>query len=256
MRFPSRRTTINTQEKKFRDISIATAAGANQVIPNTMALMDFNSDAAQHAPLSLIAQGTGDSNRIGRSVWVHSIHMKMLIVGVATSNTTEGEIPLRFKMVLDKEPCNADPTLNTVVTDTGNINSMRNLYYSRRYTVLLDKKMVLRPTSVWDSSANHVDTVNSHRWLDLSYKFKTPLRIEFSGTASTVADLSDKNIFFTIQALNPTPAVNIDASDSICRIRFTDNPGLIGPRYAAPVLGKRTRPWFNGQFRAKRLRGG
>jgi hypothetical protein len=264
IRFPARRTTIPTQEKKFKDIDIDGNASADNTFGTTWALADFNGSNSQHSPLSTIAQGTGDSDRIGRSIWLHEIYMKLLIVGDAFNNETTVNNALRLALVLDNEPCGADPTVGDIFAQTSNPNSFRNLYYARRFKVLRDVKYIHRTGYVWDSTAGQVDVTESSRYVDVSFKFKTPIRIEYGGTAGTVADMTDKNIVLCMISQGGQPT-HIKSSMSKIRMRFTDNPGLRqGPtrRYGGyrSVLGKRTlypAPGpYDPLFASKRLRGG
>lgn len=267
VRFPARRTTINTQEKKFKDLEVSGAAGVQFNFATTWGAMYFDSDSAQFSPLATIAQGTGDNQRIGRSIWLHEIYLKLCLDSPYTNNATLGTQAFRICLVLDMEPCAANPTSSIIFAETDNNNTMRNLYYSRRFKILKDIKSTFRPTALWDSGVNQPDLTGHKKLVDASYKFKTPLRVEYGGTAGTVADLTDKNIQVWVIQQEGVPQINVAKNDSFVRMRFTDNPGLRGPIRYAPlrmqVLGKRPRTLFPAPDPGlgyismnKRLRGG
>ena len=221
---------LSVVEKKFFDASIAPATPP-QTFSTTWALVDLNGSGV-HSMVGLITQGTGDSSRIGRSIWVHSITVRFDII-INTHNSDAAEQHVRFALVMDKQCNAADPAVTDIYLDD-DIHSHRNLYNGRRFTVLKEIVMSRDAQAYGNGTTNRsgakVIPIVCHK------EFKTPVRVDYESNTASVSALSRVNFFMMMCTLNSAPTVDIGQTSvdgGRYRIRFTDSPGYRAARYVS-----------------------
>lgn len=221
-RYPQSRV-INTSEKKFMDIQVG-SSGLDSVMGTNKDVMTFYDGTNNtEAPLSLIAQGAGDSQRVGRRAWLHSFQLRlMLYLNQVTSNSVSDNYA-NIALVLDKEAHGGTAGTTQIYENTSSINSFRNLEYQKRFEILREKRVHLR--GQWSSVGGGNSRV--HQYVNLSYTFKKPLLIEYTGSTQDIADLAKANIMLVFNSNVSSPAIYISGNvESMCRLRYTDAPSM------------------------------
>lgn len=167
--------------------------------------------------LNAIAQGTTESQRIGRKCTVKSIHTKFNIKiseEAGQSTPKDGDI-LRIILYVDKQ-CNGQTALVTDILERTNYLSFRNLANSGRFNVLSDKMYTLNVNNL---------TVFSGSGLYSSTEVLRPgsmskvctLPIEFSSTTGALSEIRSNNI--GVLFISKNGDINYSAD---WRLRFND----------------------------------
>lgn len=195
-------------ENKFYDTSIAyTSFSAAE----TWQLFNPGTVNCISAP----AQGDGESNRDGRKFVITSMHIKGAWRLPTTVNQTQsGTYPsVRIIVYLDKQANGAVPTISQIVQDTGDINSFRNLQYTKRFDVLKDRTYFFTRPQVYDGT--NIEWGQVVRQFKFNKKFKTPLEVNMNNTSAGVSGVVDHAIGIVAVSTADDVAVKYSA-----RIRF------------------------------------
>ncbi len=201
-------------ELKFRD---------NEVVAGAMTPAWTASNPSSFDCISGVGQGNGESNHLGRTMYIVSIHVK----GQVIYNTGESDVgPVedvigRVCLVLDTDT-NATEIIATEVMDAGQTQdtfAFRNLQHTSRIKVLADKMMVFRPINMNEGSINLFANGAIHKPFTFNYRFKKPIRVLFSGTGAAVSDIVDNSLsIVTCCTASGFLTVNYQS-----RLRFRDN---------------------------------
>ncbi len=165
-----------------------------------------------------IAQGPGESERIGRKVRIRhvSIRGKMRMQSTATPNSMSNL--WRFLVVQDRQSNGAAPGFTQVIQN-GPILNFANLENSQRFRILAD---VTRPISA--SAAFGDGTTNGSGEITQFFKLEIPvnIRVEYDSLISTgaIASIRTNNITVLVNALSGTEPVIVQFTS---RVLFTDN---------------------------------
>lgn len=179
-------------EKKFVD----TVVTGDAFTGNWATIEDATLDS-----ISGIAQGNGESQRIGRKVLLHSVHIKCIVrrSTVESNATPQGDITGRLCLVLDTQTNAAQLTATDVMkTVTADELSFRNLQNVSRFRVLWDRKWKLSVSSSgMNEGAANLFATGAQRSAIMIFnkRFKTPIPVLYNssatdGTISTVQDNS------------------------------------------------------------------
>ncbi len=170
--------------------------------------------------LSAVAQGVGESQRLGRKYWISSIHLKLNIIEPAKESQAGpiSDTQLRLILVLDTQT-NATIINATDVVDTGqtaDILSFRNLQQTGRFRVLWDRKIVMPIINQTNEGAvNKFAAGTTVRLININKKFKRPIAVECEGTGATVTDISTNSI--SLIGISNVVTTTLTYQ---CRIRF------------------------------------
>lgn len=219
---------LSVLEKKFLDTDIHTNTGSQPWTSVGLALTLNSSATSLRSLPALITQGTGDSERIGRSIWIHSIQFRGVIrmaAGTSSADYNFGKI----YMVLDRQCNGADATFGAVVTPA-QPTGFRLLNNSRRFQVLKEKFVNFDALAI-SGNGTTIDTGQRTREWSFYHRFRQPLRIDYDASSGAVTDLTQANIFFMAVAKQNAPVMDMDIANTI-RVRFTDGPG----RYEAGLF--------------------
>ena len=98
-----------------------------------------------------IAQGTGESQRIGRKCTITNIHIRLNYEFISSGSNdmtemAEAHETVRFILYWDKQ-CNGATAAVTDLLDTDVYNSFRNLANGKRFNVLADKLLTFNSTA-------------------------------------------------------------------------------------------------------------
>ncbi len=178
-------------EMKFADIETGSDAFAQ-----TWATME---DATNDS-ISGVAIGTGESQRIGRKYFIHSIHIKCSVfTGTSEGNVAPADdIKGRICLVWDKQTNGAQLTA-TDVMDGGQADdtlAFRNLQHTARFVVLWDKKFTLRRAT--ETNEATVDKyglgVRTTPIMTYNKVFSPPIQVICDDVNATISDISDNSL--------------------------------------------------------------
>jgi len=188
------RTLRSNIELKFQDNTV----GSKIVAAQTTAVVAeiFSPDA-----------GTDANERVGRQTKCTSLEYSLQVSFAAT---TVGNSPIRLVIVYDRQTNAALPTITDVFT-SDTISTLRNLYNSRRFKILVDQK--------YDGVSDNGD---KSMFASGFRKFKKPLETTYNNTnGGSIADIvTGSFIAYVWQNGNIITANPIAVLST--RLRFTD----------------------------------
>ncbi len=170
--------------------------------------------------LTAVAQGDGESNRDGRKYIIDSIHIKGFLSTAPQEAvvTPLPDIVCRLVLVLDTQTNGATLTATDVMDagQTDDVNSFRNLQFTKRFKVLWDKTMILRQHNTAQGAIDLFAT-NAYKGnvFKINKVFKDGLPVTMSGTAADIANVVDNSIHMIGIAQDNNALINYQ-----CRIRF------------------------------------
>lgn len=162
------------KELKFVDYSVA----ASQ-LPNYWAMWDPATGA-----LNAIAQGTGESQRIGRKVSNTSLHIRGILNGYTLS---ANGVSCRIVVFKDTQSNGAAPLPANVMT--AGINGFRNLEYVSRFQVLIDKVYNINPSITFNGNTNVVNSSSPNR--HIAFNVRLPGVTTFDATTASIDNITD-----------------------------------------------------------------
>lgn len=206
-------------ELKWTDANVAPAA-----VPTGLATV--------FQTLNLVNQGTGPNERIGRTIIVKHIEIKINLQCswniAALANALLSNISYRVDLILDKQCNGALPNgadiYDTLIAGVSPENRFPNLLNSDRFVIMKRWEGDFNPPSFALTQAAGADSaVTVGR--DLKYAKKCNIRIELSPQAvTTIADVRSNNLFLVYSCSQGVPGQLgfqvVNTSDT--RIRFHD----------------------------------
>lgn len=193
-------------------------ARANMNMVSTTAGAELD-PAANDSCFNAIALGDGESNRDGRKCVVKSIQIRGMLhaSGVADAADAPPGICCRLVLVQDTQTNGAQLNSEDVLRDVAFTDcfSMRNLQYSKRFKVLWDRTLVIRPGPASTDGANTC----SCNYIPTPFKvFKTlNMPVTFKGDAADIANIVDNSLHLIgiADVTTATPRISYQA-----RVRF------------------------------------
>jgi len=183
--------------------------------------ISFNLDAVGEVPasgqLNLIAQGTGQSQRIGRIATVRSMQLRLNLDYLPTTAATASGNAFIY-VVLDTQCNGAAAAITDVLTGSGMSTALINLDNSQRFRILKKIKVEFQPGAGVSAAYNEV-----RKCVDVYMKLNVPL--EFSSTTGAITELRSNNIFLLAGGDGSNGGVFDDlcAVTGNCRLRYTDS---------------------------------
>lgn len=155
--------------------------------------------------LTAIAQGTDENNRIGNSVLLKHINIRISFI---PNFTADAYNLMRYIIFVDKQQSGTPPTAAQLLTTPGNIDSPFNRNYTDRFVILKDKRLVASQTGLITSSIFQkvFKRLNFHT--------------RFIGTSSANASMGNNTVYFFAVS---TQVINAPTAFIYSRINFTDN---------------------------------
>ncbi len=200
-------------EMKFHD----TQTDSDAFATTWAAMQDGTNDS-----ISSVAQGDTESTRDGRIYHIHSVHLKWTcnIAAIESSAAPLGMVKGRVCLVWDTQT-NGAVTLATLVMDGGQTDdtlAFRNLQYTKRFRVLMDKPFFIQRISQTNEGAINLFAEGSETTRIFTYNrsFKKPIRVTMTGTGGTVASVGDNNLQVIGVANSTGVTLNMQT-----RIRYT-----------------------------------
>lgn len=209
----SRSLTIPRAELKWHDSSVPLG-----VVPFGLGTLIQN--------VNQVAQGTAGFERVGRSITIKHIEVKISLqgnwaIGAAVPPNATG-ISYRVDLVLDKQCNGAAPApadvYDTIVGFVDPTCRFPNLYNEDRFVFLKRWEGALNPPS-FSAVTQSTSVVR-----ELTCSKRLNHRVEFSGPTGAIGTIRSNNLFliFSCDTQNPlgVAAMAVNTSDS--RIRFVD----------------------------------
>lgn len=138
---------------------------------------------------------------------------------VSNDLPSSNNYPVMYRMVilLDKQSDGTPPTLAEIYQTTENPRSHLNMDNKMRFSILHDKQFLLTPAHI----NNNTKIVQGY--MDLTKKFKKTagLRIRYSGTGSTAADVASNPLYCIV--FTSAGAVDNSTVNIYHRLRYVDN---------------------------------
>jgi len=194
------RRQAQTAELKFHDLSPADAliTQAGTVITSSCLL---------------IAQGTGESQRIGRRITIRSIQWRYDLILPFTTSVSNHDI-VRIIVYQDKQTNGATASISDVL-ETDQYQSYYNLANKNRFRILYDRRITQNvAAAAGDGSTN--DTISNAYQGTWNKRVNIP--VEYSGTGGALTDLRSNNIGIMLLSKNGGSILL-----SKMRIRFSDS---------------------------------
>lgn len=151
-------------------------------------------------------QGDDIANREGRQINVRSMEIKMLNTATAATGVDQLQ---RVLIVLDKQANGATPAITDILT-ANNINAPRNLNNSKRFKILVDKRMQLNAAG--ESGSTRLWKKYKKMYIPVQYN---------NGNAGTSADITT-NALYMVSLGNIAAGVTAGIVQGYCRLRFTE----------------------------------
>lgn len=192
-------------ELKFKDTTVALTASA------TAGVILFDS-------LNIIAEGNGESARIGRKLTIKKIQIKGSWANVVVTTAATTDQRLRIILYLDQQTNGTAATVVGVL-ESASINAFRNLANSSRFQVLMDKTLTVRNQYVGQTAAGaFTTTVETRSW---SFYKNCNIDIEYDNSATTGVLTSQRTNNLGIMILSET-ASSPPLVGFTCRLRYSD----------------------------------
>ncbi len=159
--------------------------------------------------------GTGESQRIGRKIHLHSVTSNIHVTLPTTVNAAATHDTLMIYLLLDKQSNGALPTAAQIKTDPSNSLTFNNLQNTERFVTLWKRTITLNATagSGQGTTSNLSYGTTS---MDLQVHKKLNLDIYYDADAGTITDLSSNNLVFYLQCRHGLMLMN-----TLTRVRFT-----------------------------------
>jgi hypothetical protein len=228
-RSASKRKSAAQRKKKYRAVNVRTGGYSGlevKFLDSELTATALATTWAAYNPtgtgctdsISVPAVGTSESERIGRRYTIKSILVKGFMKCTATEAATSppGDLTGRVIVYWDTQTNSAEATA-TDIMDGGGSNDVlawRNLQNSRRFIVLYDKTIVLRP-EITSVANDDFDRQPKTYMFKLFKNFREGIEVTCDGTTANVSSVSDNNI--GIAAVAESTAVTLEYQ---ARVRF------------------------------------
>lgn len=153
-----------------------------------------------------VANGTGASERIGKSIMLHDLTLNYNVL----PNAASSRLLWRVVVVYDRQTNGAAPTV-TDVMHTATVEAMYNADNQTRFKILYDQSGVI----VTNATGIDIEYKTIYRNIKISLK---GLRTEYSGTGSTSASIVKGGIYMILLSNTTTGYAITEAN----RIQFSD----------------------------------
>lgn len=204
-------------ELKFKDVNLNAS-----VLATTADGSGMEKDPSATVVLNSLQQGDGESQRDGRRVTMRSVFVSGMVQIPAQADQTVPEAPphVCIYLVLDKQTNGAtisseDVFVNPSGTALGGTSLMRNLQFTSRFTIL-DKVSFNVPIGQVSGDSTNFDMTGGLRKFKLSANLNN-LRVTFSGTEDTVANITDNSLHLLASVTSGTTGAILTYNS---RLRF------------------------------------
>lgn len=186
---------------KFKDTVVS-----DTPIPTTMVIQN----------LTVIAEGNGESQRVGRKVTIKSVHIKgvmTLIQATDAANTTDKV----FGMLVQDTQTNGAAFTALDLIDTDTVVSFRNLANSQRFKILAKKVWTFRAGGAAPSGAAFVFS-QDQKDVNVNKKCNIVMEYDNSATTGVITSVRSNNLYWVTQSSG-----GFTNSVLTARIRYSDH---------------------------------
>ncbi len=168
------------------------------------------------ASINLIAQGTGESERIGRKCTLRSIMWRgsVSLPEAETQGAPGDSERVRLILYLDKQ-CNGAAATALGILEVVGVDNYRNLANSGRFNILMDKTLTINYQTTSHFAVNSFSNAQVMR--PFSFFKKCAIPLEFDNTTGAVTEIRSNNVGLLIVS-----AGGAGALVSSIRLRFSD----------------------------------
>lgn len=152
--------------------------------------------------LNLIAQGTDNTNRVGRAINLKSLY----ITGFVGSDGTAASC-YRYLVVYDRSPQGALPAITDFFT-TADMRGMVNLNNVERFSILADKRGAVE--------------FSQGRYNQIKEYIKLNLSTLYNGTGAPIANIASGGLYFVRMGNESVIGVFPTSLTLFARLRYTD----------------------------------
>jgi len=191
---------LNRQELKFFDTAVSFSFDSTGEVPAT-------------GQLSLIVQGTGNTNREGYLVTVKSLQLRGVVAFSPGSSVLAATNAIIYIM-LDRQPNGAAAAITDALTSNQAATALPVVPNQYRFKTIRRLVIPLNSGAGVTTAYNGVNVC-----IDEYVQFKKPIEIRYNGNAGTVADLTTNNIF--LFAGSDGSSDDTAAFVGTARLRFT-----------------------------------
>lgn len=188
-------------EKKFHDLNLIDAT-----IATGMTISN----------LTVIPEGNGESDRIGRKITIKNIHVKYQMTLPTT--TTQGSTSdiVRCMIVQDMQT-NGVQFAATDLLETDNFLKFRNLANSKRFKILWSKEISIQSGGGGPASTTTTHFAEANRYFKVNKRCHIPIEYDNSATTGVITSVRSNNIYWVTQSKSGHVA-----GDGELRLRYTD----------------------------------
>ncbi len=188
-------------ELKFFDTNINdTVISANMTINN----------------LTIVAEGNGESERIGRKFNIYRINILYAMqLPAATAQGATSET-VRCMLIQDKQT-NGVQFSATDLIDTDNMNSFNNLANSKRFKILYKQEYDFKSGGAIPTGAAFAFS-EDRKYLRMSKNVNISIEYDNTLTTGVIATVRSNNIYWVTQSIS-----GLAGGTGLARIRYTDH---------------------------------
>lgn len=158
-----------------------------------------------------IAQGTGESQRIGRKCQIRKYSWRYTLTLNTTTDPSSTHDQVKLFVVWDKQANGAAPGV-TAILESAEINSFRNLSNKNRFRILGTRTYTLaNPAGAGDGTTNHFGTDIIRGEMNI----RCNMPIEFNGPTGVTTEIRSNNILLLLITLDGRIKI-----ESHIRVRF------------------------------------
>ncbi len=163
--------------------------------------------------LLLMAEGTGENQRIGRHITVVSldVHMRLILEPTAATGFNSADV-LRVIFYVDSQANGAAAAIGEILS-TADVNSHRNLFQTNRFRVIYDKWFTMNTTSAGEANG---DTTSQNVMRHANFHRNLNMRVDYETAGASITDVCCQNI----GVLAISAAALTDLTGQV-RIRYT-----------------------------------
>lgn len=138
-----------------------------------------------------VAQGTTESQRVGRRINIVRLSMHVTFTLPSTSVVADTSDVVRFIVYIDKQANGATAAKGDLLADGDAYNSFRNLVNKGRFIFLCDKSITMKcPSGSYDGANDQFG--EDRRFMKLNFNMNLP--IEYSSTTGSITEIKSNNI--------------------------------------------------------------
>ncbi len=166
--------------------------------------------------LTVIAEGNGESQRVGRKVTIKSVHIKgvMTLIPATDAANTSDKV---FGMLVQDMQTNGAAFTALDLIDTNVIASFRNLANSGRFKILMKKTYMFKSGGAAPSGAAFVFS-SDQRNVNINKKCNIVMEYDNSATTGVITSVRSNNLYWVTQSTN-----GVVNSVLTARIRYSDH---------------------------------